>query len=194
MEYIFTILTFTGITLIGVLGSYLVTGLTGLSVLVQGPTRPHKCGNQSKHNHKRGCYDGGNQFAMRRGILRIRHACHSFTAIRRATIPSKSWNPVPETVFSAMSVQRVRHPRTSCPKTSVLSAIWQRRPRNSSVPNAAGAARSGSAAAPNAVNGAPLRNSMKPVPRQARVPRLRDGPRARNRIRSHRPRRGRSPT
>ena len=30
MEYIFTILTFTGITLIGVLGSYLVTGLTGL--------------------------------------------------------------------------------------------------------------------------------------------------------------------
>ena len=77
-----------------------LTGLTGLSVLVQGPTRPHKCGNQSKHNHKRGCYDGGNQFAMRRGILRIRHACHSFTAIRRATIPSKSWNPVPET-FSA---------------------------------------------------------------------------------------------
>ena len=30
MEYILTILTFTGITLIGVLGSYLVTGLTGL--------------------------------------------------------------------------------------------------------------------------------------------------------------------
>lgn len=30
MEYIFTILTFTGITLIGVLGTYLVTGLTGL--------------------------------------------------------------------------------------------------------------------------------------------------------------------
>ena len=30
MEYIITILTFTGITLIGVLGSYMVTGLTGL--------------------------------------------------------------------------------------------------------------------------------------------------------------------
>lgn len=30
MEYIFAILTFTGITVIGVLGSYLVTGLTGL--------------------------------------------------------------------------------------------------------------------------------------------------------------------
>lgn len=30
MEYIYTILTFTGITLIGVLGTYLVTGLTGL--------------------------------------------------------------------------------------------------------------------------------------------------------------------
>ena len=30
MEYIFAVLTFTGITVIGVLGSYLVTGLTGL--------------------------------------------------------------------------------------------------------------------------------------------------------------------
>jgi branched-chain amino acid transport system permease protein len=30
VEYIIAVLTFTGITVIGVLGSYLVTGLTGL--------------------------------------------------------------------------------------------------------------------------------------------------------------------
>ena len=30
IEYVITILTFTGITLIGVLGAYMVTGLTGL--------------------------------------------------------------------------------------------------------------------------------------------------------------------